>query len=158
MKKAILAMLLCVATLGAKAQFEAGTKYVGASLSGLGLSYGSNQRLNIGLQATAGYFIFDSWLLKANVGYTHTRATDDVSLGLGARYYFTQNGIFAGAGAEYIHATPSSNDIAIPVEIGYAFYLNRYITFEPSVYYKMSLNDFSGGSKVGLNIGLGFYF
>ena len=46
----------------------------------------------------------------------------------------------------------------VPVEIGYAFYLNHYLTVEPSVYYKMSMHDFSDNSSVGLRIGLGYYF
>ena len=41
---------------------------------------------------------------------------------------------------------------------GYTFYLNHYLAVEPAVYYKMSTNDFSDGSTVGLKIGLGFYF
>ena len=46
----------------------------------------------------------------------------------------------------------------IPVEVGYAFFLNRHVTIEPALYYKMSLHDFSGNSTVGLRIGFGYYF
>ena len=46
----------------------------------------------------------------------------------------------------------------IPVEVGYAYYLNQYLSVEPSVYYKMSLHDFSGNSTVGLRVGLSYYF
>ena len=63
-----------------------------------------------------------------------------------------------GAGAEYNHFTKSNNDVMIPVEVGYAFYLNHYLALEPSVYYKMSLHDFSGNSTVGLRVGLSYYF
>ena len=158
MKKLFLVILLMSCVLNAQAQFEKGKKYVGASLTGLSMSYSDNEEFRLGLDAEAGYFIADCVMLKANVGYEHTRVMDDVRLGLGARYYFMQNGIYLGAGAEYNHFTKNNNDVMIPVEVGYAFFLNEHLTIEPSVYYKMSLHDFSGNSTVGLRIGMGYYF
>ena len=38
------------------------------------------------------------------------------------------------------------------------FFINKFITIQPAIYYKMSTNDFGGGSTVGLKIGAGFYF
>ncbi|HAE23946.1 MAG: hypothetical protein II122_03680 [Bacteroidaceae bacterium] len=158
MKKFILCALLLMVGFGAKAQFEAGTKYLGLSTTSLGLSYSTSERFRLNLDATAGYFIADKVLIKANVGYDHTKNIDDFSAGLGGRYYFLENGIFLGAGAEFVHYTSSSNDVMIPVEVGYAFYLNHYITIEPAVYYKMSMDSFSNKSTVGLKVGFGFYF
>ncbi|MBQ2270111.1 MAG: hypothetical protein II338_07720 [Bacteroidaceae bacterium] len=158
MKKCLTLLLLFVATLSANAQFEQGTKFVGASLSGLNLSYSGNEKFRFGLDAEAGYFVADCVMLKAYVGYEHTKAIDDVRVGAQARYYFRQNGIYLGAGAEYNHFTPKNNDIMIPVEVGYAFYINHYLTIEPAVYYKMSLHDFGGNSTVGARIGIGYYF
>ncbi|MGN0086795.1 MAG: hypothetical protein ACI353_04645 [Alloprevotella sp.] len=158
MKKWYLLLLLAVLAIGANAQFKKGTKFVGASLTGLNLSYSSNEKFRLGLNADAGYFVADCLMLRANVGYEHTRNLDDVAIGAGARYFFRQNGIYLGAGAEYNHFTKSNNDVMIPVEVGYAFYLNHYLTIEPAVYYKMSLHDFSGNSTVGLRVGFGFYF
>ncbi len=158
MKKWTILMLLFVTALSANAQFEKRTKYIGASLSGLGLSYSSSERFRMGLDLEAGYFVADCLLLKGNIGYEHTRFTDDVRVGAMARYYISQNGIFMGAGAEYNHFTKSNNDVMIPVEVGYAFYLNHYLAIEPSVYYKMSLHDFSDNSTVGLSLGLSYYF
>ncbi len=158
MKKWYLLLLLAVLAIGANAQFKKGTKFVGASLTGLNLSYSSNEKFRLGLNADAGYFVADCLMLRANVGYEHTRNLDDVAIGAGARYFFRQNGIYLGAGAEYNHFTKSNNDVMIPVEVGYAFYLNHYLTIEPAVYYKMSLHDFSDNSTVGLRVGFGFYF
>lgn len=158
MKKWTILLLLLAVAVGAQAQFEKGKKFVGASLSGLGLSYSSSERFRMGIDAEAGYFVADSWLIKANVGYEHTRYTDDVRVGLMARYYITQNGLSIGAGAEYDHFTPKNNDVMIPVELGYTFFLNEFITIEPAVYYKMSLHDFSNNSTVGVRIGFGYYF
>lgn len=158
MKKILLIMCLLLGTLTANAQFAKGTKYVSASLSGLGLSYSSNQKFRLGVDATAGYFMADCLMLKGNVTYDHTKEIDDISVGAGLRYYFDQCGVFMGAGADYVHYTPSDNDVQIPVEVGYAFFVNRFITIEPSLYYKMSLDSFSQKSTVGVRIGLGFYF
>ena len=158
MKKVILLMLLLVSTLTANAQFAQGTKYVSTSLSGIGLSYSDNQKFRLGVDATAGYFMADCLMLRGSVSYNHTPEIDDVAIGAGIRYYFDQCGVFMGAGADYVHYTPNSNDVQIPVEIGYSFFVNRFITIEPSVYYKMSLDSFSKKSTVGIRIGLGFYF
>ena len=135
MKKILLLMCMVLGTLTANAQFAQGTKYVSASLSGLGLSYSSNQKFRLGVDATAGYFMADCLMLKGNVTYDHTKEIDDISVGAGLRYYFDQCGVFMGAGADYVHYTPSDNDVQIPVEVGYAFFVNRFITIEPSLYY-----------------------
>lgn len=158
MKKLLLFIVLLAGALSAHAQFDKGTKYVGTSLSGLGLSYSSSEKFRFGVEATAGYFVSDCLMLRGNISYDHTRNINDVAVGAGARYYFDQCGVFMGAGAEYVHFTPKSNDVQIPLEVGYAFFINRFITIEPSVYYKMSLDSFSQKSTVGLRIGLGFYF
>lgn len=158
MKKILFVLLLLVSSLSARAQFDQGTRYVGASVSGLGVSYSSNEKFRFGLDASAGYFVADCLMLRGTVGYDHTKEIDDFNLGAGARYYFDNCGIFLGAGLEYQHYTPSNNDLMLPVEVGYAFFVNHFITIEPSVYYKMSFHDFSGNSTVGLKLGLGFYF
>ncbi len=158
MKKLLLFIVLLAGALSAHAQFDKGTKYVGASVSGLGFSYSSSEKFRFGLDLTAGYFVSDCLMLRGNVTYDHTKAINDVAVGAGARYYFDQCGVFMGAGAEYVHYTPNSNDVQIPLEVGYAFFVNRFITIEPSLYYKMSLDSFSQKSTIGLRIGLGFYF
>ena len=158
MKKFSLLLLFLIASVAAHAQFDKGKKYLGASVSGLGLSYSSNQEFRFGLDANVGYFAADNFMIRFNASYEHTKEIDDVSLGAGIRYYFDQVGVYIGAGGEYVHYTPSSNDVVIPIEIGYAFFLNDRVTIEPAVYYKMSLHDFSNNSTVGARLGFGFYF
>lgn len=158
MKKSMFCLLLLLVAVGAKAQFTKNTKYVSASATGLGLSYSSNEKWNFGVDVACGYFVQDAWMLYGNVGYDHTRYTDDVQLGVGGRYYFTQNGVYMGLGMQFEHATKNVNNLQLCPEVGYAFFVNEFITIEPAVYYHMSLNDFSNGSKVGFKIGLGFYF
>lgn len=158
MKKAIVFILFLVGVISAQAQFGKGTKYVGASMSGFGMSYSTSEKFQLGIDLHAGYFVADCLMLHGIVGYEHSNQVDNVNVGAAARYYFDQCGVFMGAGAEYQHHSPSHNDVMIPVEVGYAFYVNHFIAIEPSVYYKMSLHDFSDNSTVGLKIGLGFYF
>ena len=158
MKKFVTIALLFFATLSASAQFEQGLKYVGAYATGLDMSYSSKNKFRFGLGAELGYFIMDHLMLKADASYQHTDVSDDFTLGVGARYYVTHHGFYLGAGAQYAHRSPKSNDVLIPVEAGYSFYFNDYISFEPAVYYRMSVNDFSKGSTIGLKIGVGFYF
>jgi opacity protein-like surface antigen len=159
MKKICSLLLMFVLTASAAfAQFEKGTKYVGASATGLGFTYSSNEKFRFGLEATAGYFVADCLMLRANIGYEHKQHVDDFNVGAGVRYYFDQCGVFIGAGAEFDHFTKSNNDVMIPLTVGYAFFVNQHITIEPSLSYKMSTHDFGGNSSFGLNIGFGFYF
>ena len=158
MRKLVLSLLFVAMALTANAQFEKHTTYVSASLTGLNLSYSSNERLTFGLDATGGYFIAQSVMMYGKIGYDHTRHTDNFSMGAGARYYFLQNGIYMGCGLQYEHVTKSVNNLQLCPEIGYAFFLNRNITIEPAVYYNISMNDFADGSKIGLKVGFGYYF
>ena len=215
MKRLILSIaLLAGITTTANAQFHAGTKYIGASLSGLSMNYSKTAEFNLGLNADGGYYFADGWMVRGNFNYNHAKSLDGFAIGAGVRYSFLQNGIFIGAGLEYAfdkytHTTtvlhqvntitttvrpvydelgqfvldangqpltestsvPSTeeyftdtkskervNNIRIPIEIGYTFYLNHYLAIEPAIYSKMSLNHFSDGTEFGLKIGLGFYF
>ncbi len=165
MKKLFAIALLFVVTLGAHAQFDKGTKFVGASLSSSGLSYGKTKNFNFGIQAEAGYFFADNWMALANFGFEYQGVkgegdTNEFNMGVMARYYFNKIGIFAAAGAEYNHYYNAkvTNDFRIPLEVGYCFYLNDKVAVEPAVYYKPSLIDFSENSEVGLRIGFTYYF
>lgn len=159
MKKKIGLLLVVLATtLTASAQFEQGKKYVGASLTGLNLSYNGSEKFNLGLQAQGGYCILDNIMALASVGYDgNGELPDALTLGAGGRYYILQNGIFLGANVKYVHANDNYNDVMPGVEVGYAFFINRFVTIEPAVYYQQSFKDHSNYSTVGLRIGLGIY-
>ena len=161
MKRIFLAVIMAVVSLGAFAQFEKGTKYVNLSLSGLDMSYSKNTDFNLGLDATAGYFLDDCWMLMGRVGYNHTQGSDSFNLGAAGRYYILQNGIYLGLGAkfDFQHAGGADyHNIYLTPEVGYCFYLNHYLSVEPAVYYDMSLNHLADASKIGLRVGFGFYF
>lgn len=156
------AMLLAgmlVAVVG-YAQFEKGKWYVGASVSGLDISYSGSEEFNIGLDAKGGYLLADDWMLLGQVGWQHSGpdgVSDNVMLGIGGRYYIIQNGLYLGVNAKLVHANRNYNDFMPGLEVGYAFFLNKTVTIEPSVYYDQSFKNHSDYSKIGFKIGIGVY-
>ncbi len=156
-KKILLLMVFAVVSLTASAQFEQKKMYVSTALSGVGMSYSEDTDFTCGIHALGGYFIADNVMVFGRCGYYRLMKENFFEAGVGGRYYMSQNGIYLGgsmdfsgkSGQDYLFLTP---------EVGYAFFINRNLTIEPAVYYNMCLNDFSDGSRVGLKIGLGFYF
>lgn len=159
MKKVVFMIAMLAMTLTASAQFEKGKTFIGASLTGLDLSYNGSKGFSFGVSAQAGQFIQDNWLLYVVVGYDHIGKpnTNTFNIGVGGRYYILQNGIFLGANAKYAHATGCYNDVKPAIEIGYSFFIGRVITIEPSIYYEQSFKSHSDFSTVGLKIGIGLY-
>ena len=160
MKKYLLAcMLLSVVSMSAFAQFEKGKKYVGASLSSAGISYSDYEEFAFGADFTGGYMFTDDWMLLGEVGFDY-KNSDIRSLYLGTkvRYYIEQNGLFLGGGMRYLHGFKNFNDFQLTPEVGYCFFLGKYASIEPALYYDMSLSDFAHKSKVGIKVGFGLYF
>ena len=160
MKKVIMLFLVLSATVAGYAQFEQGKYYVGASLTGLNLSYSGSDDLNFGVEAKGGYLIYDNWMVTAQASFMHS-GNDDVagyaSVGVGGRFYVIQNGLYLGLNAKLIHANHNYNDLMPGLEMGYAFFLNKTVTIEPAIYYDQSFKRHSDYSKIGLRIGLGIY-
>lgn len=160
LKKLFVMAIVALVPFTASAQFEQGKIYVGASLTGLNLSYSGSEKLGVGLQAQAGTFVTDNMLLYGLAGWNHRGESlggDQVDLGVGGRYYMLQNGIFLGANCKYVHAAGGYNDVMPGLEVGYAFFLSRTVTVEPAVYYQQSFKDHGDFSKVGVRVGLGIY-
>jgi len=160
MKKLLIITVLMAAALSSHAQFEQGKHYIGASLTGLSLSYSGTEELNLGLEAKGGYLVADDWMLTAQASYQHSGVDgvyDRVSVGVGGRYYVVQNGLYVGLNAKLVHAQKKYNDLMPGLEIGYAFFINRSVTIEPAVYYDQSLKNHSDYSTVGLRVGIGVY-
>lgn len=159
MRKFIMAIAMLAMTVAAKAQFEAGKTFVGASLTGLDLNYSGSKKFSMGVQAEVGQFMTDNWLLYGKAGYQHQGEpnTNAYNVGVGGRYYIVQNGLFLGANASFAHATGHYNDFKPAIELGYAFFVGREMTIEPSLYYEQSIKNHSDYSTVGLKIGIGLY-
>jgi len=163
MKKIFIALLLAAVSLGASAQFEKGTKYVNASLTGFGLDYCKAGGFHIGIGAGGGYFIADGWSLLGQVGWDHQDGANAFNIGFAARYYLRKNGLFFSGGLKYGAFNPGSDypvarNIYLTPEVGYCFYLNDHVSIEPAIYVDMSLNHFSDYTKVGLKVSFGYYF
>ncbi len=156
MKKAIVLLAALLVTITASAQFEKDKLYAGASLTGLDLNYSGMNELNLGVNAMAGYMFADNLMVFGQVGYDHEKGGDRLSVGAGGRYYITQNGIFLGANCKFVH-DGGYNDVMPGVEVGYAFFISRTVTIEPSLYYQQSFKDHSDYSTIGLKVGFGIY-
>ena len=158
MKRSIVSLCLLFITIVANAQFEKGTKYVGSSLSGASLSYNGSDKGCFSLQAKAGYFFQDDWMVTAQCSYDKKNDVPaSYSLGGGIRYYIAQNGLYLGATAILKHYTTDFNDFMPGVQIGYSFFLNKSITVEPELFYDQSFKNHGDYSTFGVRIGLGIY-
>ncbi|MCD8032292.1 MAG: type IX secretion system membrane protein PorP/SprF [Bacteroides sp.] len=161
MRKLTLILGLLLATVAAHAQFEQNKWFVNPSLTGLNFSYSKAAKSNFGIQAQGGAFIIDNAALLLTLGADWSSPVDIYTVGVGGRYYFDQNGIFLGTGFKFNRYKYSSlsniNNFAWNLEAGYAFFLSRTVTVEPSVYYDLSFKD-SDLSQFGFKIGFGFYF
>ena len=148
-----------VVSLCASAQFQEGKGYLGASLTGLDLHYNGQDGFNVGIEGKAGYFPWDNIMVLASFDAVHDGSktvADHITVGVGGRYYITQNGLYLGAGVKLLHANHSYNDLMPGAEVGYAFFINRSVTIEPALYYDQSFKK-SDYSTVGLKVGIGIY-
>ena len=158
MKKFAFVLVALMMSVAANAQFEKGKKYIGASMSGLNLSYSGSEKTHFGLQAKGGYLVADNLMATGLVGYDKTGDFPyAMTLGVGGRYYIVQNGIFLGAGVN-CKFSDDFNDLMPTVQLGYAFFLNHSVTVEPEIYYEQSFKNHKDYSKIGFRVGLGFYF
>lgn len=163
MKKIFIALLLAAVSLGASAQFEKGTKYLNATLTGFGLDYSKAADFHIGLGVGGGYFIADGWMLNGMVGWDHRDDINEFAIDFGARHYLRNNGFFFGGGLKYGAFNPGGDlpvtrNIYLTPEVGYCFYLNDHFSIEPTIYLDMSMNHFGDHTKVGLRVSFGYYF
>ena len=158
MKKILLLAIGFLMTMTASAQFEQGKYYCNGSLTGINLSYSGAEKLSLGVEAKGGYLVADNWMALVMAGYSHDEDVDDkFAVGVGGRYYIIQNGLYMGLNARLVDGGSGYNDIMPGLELGYAFFLGKSVTIEPSVYYDQSIKNHSDYSKVGLRIGVGVY-
>lgn len=158
MKKIAMIIVALVMTITASAQFEAGTMYGNASMSGLNLSYNSTTKCAFNVDAKVGYCLADNLMVLGMAGIDTQSAYTNLSVGVGGRYYIIQNGIYLGANLQIKQVdTQKHNDVMPGVELGYAFFINRHVTIEPAIYYDQSFKNHSDYSTVGFRIGIGVY-
>ena len=142
--------------------FSQGKAYVGASLSGLDLSYSGITGGRLGIQAKGGYFFADNLMGLAQLGYENTvkkegNPSATFLLSAGGRYYIQQNGLYLGASVIYKHLGKKCDDFLPSVQVGYSFFVNRTVTIEPELYYEQSFKNHKDYSTIGLRVGIGIY-
>lgn len=156
-KSIVTAALVLLSTLSASAQFEKGKVYMGASLSGLDMSYNGSEKGKFSIEGKVGYMLEESLMLTAQAAYSkQDKVPFFISLGVGGRYYIVQNGMYFGLSAHYLHNDDFS-DFQPSVQVGYAFFVSRTVTIEPELYYNQSFKKHSDYSTIGLRLGVGVY-
>ncbi len=158
MKKLIFAFICIFAFAeNSSAQFTQGNAFLGASLTGLDLSYSKDQKFGFGLEAKAGYFITDDIMLQAEAGFD-IRKEEFESIFVAAKgRYYVKDKLYLGAGAKLQHRYKNYNDFIITPEVGYSYMLNDMVAIEPAIYVDLSTNNFSKYTKVGLKVGVGIF-
>ena len=161
-KKLLFVFALLLGCVQANAQFEKGKWYLNASLTGLDLSHSKYEGTNFGLSVGGGTFVADNFAVLLNFkGKYVENGIDETTANAGVRYYFSSCGVYVGGGCGFKHLSDGEarkNLFCFTPEAGYAFFINRTVTIEPSVYYDISFKNTSNYSKLGFKIGFGFYF
>ncbi|MGM9734721.1 MAG: outer membrane beta-barrel protein [Prevotella sp.] len=158
MKRFCLILVTMLVTMASHAQFEAGKYYVGASLSSLGFSYNGSQEGAFGLQARGGYLFDDNLMATGQLTWEkQSMMPSYLKVGVGARYYIVQNGLYFGAQVNYLRHSSDYDDLQPGIQVGYAFFLNKNVTVEPEIYYDQSIKSHKDFSTVGFRIGVGIY-
>ena len=159
MKKFLCCLMLVILTsASASAQFEKDKWYLNASLTGLDLSNNDQTGTRLGFSLGGGAFVADNVMILVHAkGDYVEHAANQLTLGAGARYYFSSCGIYGGLGFSYKHAFHDDFGCMTP-EVGYVYFLNRHLTIEPAVYYDMSFKNMSDYNTFGFKLGLGFFF
>lgn len=159
MKKLYALVAALMVSVAANAQFEQGKIYMNGSLTGLNMSYSGNTKFNMGASGQMGYMVADDWLVYGSLAYNHYGSkdiSDTYSFGVGGRYYIEQNGIYLGMNCKLAHAK-GYTDVMPGFEVGYAYFLSRTVTLEPTIYYDQSFKSHSDYSTVGFKVGIGVY-
>lgn len=120
----------------------------------------------LNLNATAGYFIVDNLLGAITLGYVCSRqfyakelSEEDIALTFGFQMqYFILGKIFTGAGYSIIKPKQDPPNKYFDFKIGYAGFVSKNISLEPSLTYSLEISEYSKRNILGLNLGLGIYF
>lgn len=170
MKKILLTLLAGCLVFVASAQISQGTVLVGGS-SNLGFTSfnedaGDFSQFN--LDVRGGYFVIDNLAFGLNLSFANRDFGDfgketDTGFGVFGRYYFNGK-IFGGVGFNSLNAKfeDSNGDevestvSVIPIEVGYAAFLNDAVAIEPSLNYSIYGSDGEGAS-FGVSVGITVY-
>ncbi len=131
----------------------------GFSVTGVNIKDVDDQLLNVNINLSGGYFVINNLAVGLYTGYEYSKLGDesDWSYNVGAfgRYY-TKPKLFIGTG--YLLSSSKGGEIygTIPVEIGYAYFLNKTFAIEPSIFLGIGANN-NTNFIYSLNLGIGIY-
>jgi outer membrane protein len=158
MKKVLLTVFAALTVFVASAQIEQGTWLLsGASdLSFVSNNEDAGDDSQFDVNVRGGYFVIENLAIGLNLGVSKWSEADDATIGVGpfARYYFAGK-VFGGAGINIIKMGDFSAT-QIPLEVGYAAFLNKVVAIEPSLNYGIYGGDLEGAA-FGVNVGISVY-
>ena len=158
MKKVLLTVFAAFVVFAASAQVEQGTWLLsgGSNLDFTVNDEDQGDDSDFTVAARGGYFVIENLAVGLNLGLYKNSEADDALVGVGpfARYYFMGK-IFAGAGVTFVSAGDYS-ETQIPLEVGYAAFLNKVVAIEPALNFTSYGGDASG-SSFGVNVGISVY-
>ncbi|MDR1371850.1 MAG: porin family protein [Dysgonamonadaceae bacterium] len=152
--------------VSASAQFSKGDVILSGQLSGLNFersSFDEWSSVEFGLQASGGYFITDKFAVVGALGFASEKvddadATSAFVFGIAPRYYVIPN-LYGEVGYQALKATDVDLRNYIGVEVGYDYFINDKVFFEPAVYFRKGITkDVDETSNFGLSIGIGVKF
>ncbi len=168
MKKVILmaaVAVMAVVSANAQKRFTKGDWIVGAQSSGIDFKNRFNDgssATDFDLSAVGGYFLLDKLAVDAMAGidYAKVKGADGTSafnFGAGVRYYPVGN-LFARVGYNGQSRTNVNLISYVDAKVGYDFFFNDKVFFEPAVYYEKNINKGGGENILGLSVGIGVKF
>lgn len=165
MKKTVFLSTLILGLLlafSSQAQIEQGTVYVGvtSNLSFMSTNVdGSDDNFSqFNGQFSAGYFFMENVMIGGQLGYYSYKFGDTegntFSFGAFARYYIQNFFLGAGFFSDKNKDVDAVNNLTF--EGGYAYFINDFISVEPSVFYSLGMGDYKDNT-FGVKVGFAFY-
>lgn len=156
----IAVMTLMIATTS-KAQINQGAVLVGASSELNFTSYkpkNQESTSSFHFEAKAGYFVIDNLVFGLNLGYQKQEGYSSTMFGVFGRYYIHGKAL-VGLGYNSSKSGPNNDKATttiVPIEVGYAAFINRIIAVEPSLRYSL-YSGATEASAISLLVGFTLY-
>lgn len=164
--KNLLVTLLVLSSVAVSAQIEKGTTLI-TGQSNLNFTSaegdGDDSEDVFNVELGVGYFVAENFVLGPVLSYAKQGDASVTGIGVFGRYYVNGK-VFFGAGYTSTRikfevdgfGDVKSTSNLVPLEIGYAAFLNSSVAIEPSLGYTIISGD-ADGSAFGLNVGISVY-
>ena len=122
---------------------------------------------SLNLNLTAGYFIVDNLATSITLGFYYgtyddgtgnTQTSNTINYGFQIRYYIIGK-VFGGIGYSSIKPKSSDSNNYLGLIAGYAAFMTKNISIEPSINYSLELSKKANNfNTLSIDIGIGIYF